>query len=131
MNDLLCDEAQGAGPTESGPQGERPEEESRERSRQPAVFVSFRHTQEASFSTRDPCRREGAPTGNRRITKRSRAQQGRIDYETLSLCARGGATILSSPAMAAKIGVSMDKFDDNFLTVLRNGMSAYAKTRKT
>ena len=38
------------------------------------------------------------------------------------------ATILSSPAMAAKIGVSMDKFDDNFLTVLRNGMSDYAKT---
>jgi len=38
------------------------------------------------------------------------------------------ATILSSPAMAAKIGVSMDKFDDNFLTVLRNGMGAYAKT---
>jgi inositol transport system substrate-binding protein len=30
--------------------------------------------------------------------------------------------------MAAKIGVSMDKFDDNFLTVLRNGMSDYAKT---
>jgi inositol transport system substrate-binding protein len=39
------------------------------------------------------------------------------------------ATILSSPAMAAKIGVSMDKFDDNFLTVLRNGMSDYAKTQ--
>jgi len=38
------------------------------------------------------------------------------------------ATILSSPAMAAKIGVSMDKFDDNFLTVLRNGMGVYAKT---
>jgi ABC-type sugar transport system substrate-binding protein len=38
------------------------------------------------------------------------------------------ATILSSPAFAAKIGVSMDKFDDNFLTVLRNGMSDYAKT---
>ena len=38
------------------------------------------------------------------------------------------ATILSSPAFAAKIGVSMDKFDDNFLTVLRNGMSEYAKT---
>ena len=38
------------------------------------------------------------------------------------------ATILSTPAMAAKIGVSMDKFDDNFLTVLRNGMSDYAKT---
>ncbi len=39
------------------------------------------------------------------------------------------ATILSSPAMAAKIGVSMDKFDDNFLTVLRNGMSDYAKSQ--
>ena len=38
------------------------------------------------------------------------------------------ATILSTPAMAAKIGVSMDKFDDNFLTVLRNGMADYAKT---
>jgi inositol transport system substrate-binding protein len=38
------------------------------------------------------------------------------------------ATVLSSPAFAAKIGVSMDKFDDNFLTVLRNGMSDYAKT---
>src|SRR5271166_1224731 len=39
------------------------------------------------------------------------------------------AAVLSSPAFAAtKIGVSMDKFDDNFLTVLRNGMSDYAKT---
>ena len=37
-------------------------------------------------------------------------------------------TILCSPAFATKIGVSMDKFDDNFLTVLRNGMSDYAKT---
>ena len=38
------------------------------------------------------------------------------------------ATLLSNAAFAAKIGVSMDKFDDNFLTVLRNGMSDYAKT---
>ena len=40
------------------------------------------------------------------------------------------ASVLSSPAFAAatKIGVSMDKFDDNFLTVLRNGMADYAKT---
>ena len=43
--------------------------------------------------------------------------------------ALAAATILCSPAMAAKIGVSMDKFDDNFLTVLRNGMSDYAKTQ--
>jgi ABC-type sugar transport system substrate-binding protein len=39
------------------------------------------------------------------------------------------ATLLSNAAFAAKIGVSMDKFDDNFLTVLRNGMSDYAKTK--
>jgi ABC-type sugar transport system substrate-binding protein len=37
-------------------------------------------------------------------------------------------TLLSNAAFAAKIGVSMDKFDDNFLTVLRNGMADYAKT---
>jgi inositol transport system substrate-binding protein len=46
-----------------------------------------------------------------------------------TLMALGVATVLASPAMAAKIGVSMDKFDDNFLTVLRNGMSDYAKTQ--
>jgi len=44
------------------------------------------------------------------------------------LIALAAATLLSSPAFATKIGVSMDKFDDNFLTVLRNGMSDYAKT---
>jgi inositol transport system substrate-binding protein len=43
------------------------------------------------------------------------------------LIALAAATILASPAYAAKIGVSMAKFDDNFLTVLRNGMSDYAK----
>src|SRR5580698_10142151 len=43
--------------------------------------------------------------------------------------ALAAATILSSSAYAAKIGVSMAKFDDNFLTVLRNGMSDYAKTQ--
>ena len=43
------------------------------------------------------------------------------------LIALGMTTILSNSAFAAKIGVSMDKFDDNFLTVLRNGISDYAK----
>lgn len=38
------------------------------------------------------------------------------------------ATLMTSSAMAANIGVSMALFDDNFLTVLRNGMSDYAKT---
>src|ERR1700758_1288238 len=45
------------------------------------------------------------------------------------LIALAAATVLSSSAFAAKIGVSMDKFDDNFLTVLRNGMAEYAKTQ--
>jgi inositol transport system substrate-binding protein len=46
-----------------------------------------------------------------------------------TLLALAAATVLSSPALAAKIGVSMDKFDDNFLTVLRNSMADYAKTQ--
>jgi inositol transport system substrate-binding protein len=45
------------------------------------------------------------------------------------LIATAMAALLSNSAFAAKIGVSMDKFDDNFLTVLRNGMSEYAKTQ--
>ncbi len=36
---------------------------------------------------------------------------------------------MTSPSLAANIGVSMAKFDDNFLTVLRNGMQDYAATK--
>ena len=46
-----------------------------------------------------------------------------------TLIALAAVTLMSNAAFAAKIGVSMDKFDDNFLTVLRNGMSEYAKTQ--
>jgi inositol transport system substrate-binding protein len=35
-------------------------------------------------------------------------------------------TVMTGSAMAANIGVTMDKFDDNFLTVLRNGIQKYA-----
>jgi inositol transport system substrate-binding protein len=35
--------------------------------------------------------------------------------------------LMTSPALAEKIGVSMARFDDNFLTVLRNGMVAQAE----
>ena len=35
--------------------------------------------------------------------------------------------LMSGTALAAKVGVSMALFDDNFLTVLRNGMIAQAK----
>ncbi|TIU04946.1 MAG: rhizopine-binding protein, partial [Mesorhizobium sp.] len=37
------------------------------------------------------------------------------------------SALMSSSALAAKIGVSMALFDDNFLTVLRNGMIEQAK----
>ncbi|MCJ8518632.1 inositol transport system substrate-binding protein [Pseudorhizobium tarimense] len=39
------------------------------------------------------------------------------------------AAFMSTAAHAENIGVSMALFDDNFLTVLRNGMSDYAKTQ--
>ncbi len=38
------------------------------------------------------------------------------------------ALLMTGTASAANIGVSMALFDDNFLTVLRNGMSTYAGT---
>ncbi len=38
------------------------------------------------------------------------------------------ALVMSTAAHAETVGVSMAKFDDNFLTVLRNGMQDYAKT---
>jgi inositol transport system substrate-binding protein len=44
-----------------------------------------------------------------------------------TLIAAGFASaLLGSTAMAQQIGVSMSRFDDNFLTVLRNGMEEYA-----
>lgn len=36
--------------------------------------------------------------------------------------------LLTGQAAAESVGVSMARFDDNFLTVLRNGMTEYAKT---
>lgn len=43
-----------------------------------------------------------------------------------TLIAAGLASMLSTTAMAENVGVSMALFDDNFLTVLRNGMIATA-----
>lgn len=43
-----------------------------------------------------------------------------------TLAAAGLASLLSTSAMAETIGVSMALFDDNFLTVLRNGIQSYA-----
>ncbi len=44
-----------------------------------------------------------------------------------TLIAAGFVSLLGSTAMAQDIGVSMALFDDNFLTVLRNGMDAKGK----
>jgi inositol transport system substrate-binding protein len=38
------------------------------------------------------------------------------------------SALLAQGAMAATVAVSMARFDDNFLTVIRNGMAEYAKT---
>jgi len=43
-----------------------------------------------------------------------------------TLLAAGIATLLGSAVTADTIGVSMARFDDNFLTVLRNGMEEFA-----
>jgi inositol transport system substrate-binding protein len=40
------------------------------------------------------------------------------------------AALMTSTAHATKVGVSMALFDDNFLTVLRNGIQAYADENK-
>jgi inositol transport system substrate-binding protein len=45
-----------------------------------------------------------------------------------TILATGLATLLSTTAMAETVGVSMALFDDNFLTVLRNGLVEYAGT---
>ena len=45
-----------------------------------------------------------------------------------TLFAAGLASLMSTTAMAETIGVSMALFDDNFLTVLRNGMIEYANS---
>ncbi|MBP1805603.1 sugar ABC transporter substrate-binding protein [Rubellimicrobium aerolatum] len=45
-----------------------------------------------------------------------------------TLILAGFAGLLSTSAMAETVGVSMALFDDNFLTVLRNGMEEYAGT---
>ena len=43
-----------------------------------------------------------------------------------TLIAAGLATLLGTTAMAETIGASIARFDDNFLTVMRNGMVEYA-----
>ena len=43
-----------------------------------------------------------------------------------TLLAATAVSLLSTTAMAETVGVSMALFDDNFLTVLRNGMQSYA-----
>ena len=45
-----------------------------------------------------------------------------------TLIATGFLALMGTSAMAQDIGVSMALFDDNFLTVLRNGMDTQAKT---
>jgi hypothetical protein len=43
-----------------------------------------------------------------------------------TILAAGFSALMTTTAMADGIGVSMSRFDDNFLTVLRNGIQAQA-----
>jgi len=43
-----------------------------------------------------------------------------------TLLATGLTMLMATTAMAETIGVSISRFDDNFLTVMRNGMTSYA-----
>lgn len=45
-----------------------------------------------------------------------------------TIIAAGFASLLSTAAMAENIGASIARFDDNFLTVMRNGMTDHAAT---
>ena len=45
-----------------------------------------------------------------------------------TLLVAGLAALLGTTAMAQDIGFSVAKFDDNFLTVMRNGLTDYAAT---
>ena len=47
-----------------------------------------------------------------------------------TLIVAGFAALMGTSAMADGIGVSMAKFDDNFLTVLRNGIQAQADAER-
>jgi inositol transport system substrate-binding protein len=62
------------------------------------------------------------------------AKKGGKTVKKIALAVLAGAmlagTALAGSAQAANVGVSMAQFDDNFLTVLRNGMIDYAKTLK-
>ena len=45
-----------------------------------------------------------------------------------TLLALAAVALMSTSALAENIGVSIARFDDNFLTVMRNGMTDHAKT---
>lgn len=47
-----------------------------------------------------------------------------------SLIVAGFAALMGTSAMADGVGASMAKFDDNFLTVLRNGIQTYADEKR-
>src|SRR5260221_6526772 len=105
----------------------------------PAPFakasISSRRTSSASRPDQAP--RNDAPFGRGATPERRRAYPGaRYVEETkvkkLVLSALLGALMtgaaMTGSAMATTVGVSMALFDDNFLTVLRNGIQKYGDT---
>ncbi len=62
---------------------------------------------------------------NRTCRTGRQADSGRTTRKK-TLIAAGFASLMTTTAMADGIGVSMALFDDNFLTVLRNGIQSQA-----
>ena len=48
--------------------------------------------------------------------------------KTKSLIAAGVAAMLSGPVLAETLGVSIANFDDNGLTIMRNGMTSHLES---
>ncbi len=66
------------------------------------------------------------------INSRNGGNMNKVEENPMKkyLLATALATMLATTASAETIGVSMALFDDNFLTVLRNGMTDYSKDLK-
>ncbi len=66
--------------------------------------------------------------GERDLRHRRRRRTPSVEEPKMKklVIAAATALLMTSTAHAAKVGVSMALFDDNFLTVLRNGIQSYA-----
>ncbi len=89
----------------------------------PATKARVPNPQTPALRSQDSPERRGA-SGKTRCHRTPPVEE-RLEMRKI-LYAAAMTVLMASPALAENIGVSMAKFDDNFLTVLRNGMQDYA-----